>query len=121
MPSTCLVDHQSCTILADQDFKEAARLAAEAKALAVAAEGCTAAVAGLEQQLQGLEAEEAEARKELSRLKAMNEVSTSYLIQTCCQPPFTQWPAHSLAGFDHPPAAPHLPPPTVLTGYPLPR
>lgn len=57
-----------------QDFKEAARLSAEGKALAVAAEAAADSVRHLTEQLAKLDAREAGQTEELRELEAMKQV-----------------------------------------------
>lgn len=60
-----------------QDFKEAARLSAEAKALAVAGQAAADEVRLLAGQLAALDAQEAGQQEEMKELQAMKQVSES--------------------------------------------
>jgi hypothetical protein len=68
-----------------QDFKEAARLSAEAKALAVAATAATEEAHGLAGRLAAVAAQQAGQQVELEELQAMKQVGLKFNKQRACK------------------------------------
>lgn len=65
-----------------QDFKEAARLSAEAKAVAVQVEALTAEVKAVKDQLTSLDAQEQGLAEQLKELRAMLQVGRGHKLYT---------------------------------------